>query len=171
MLHLSRLANQTSLISMPQTLERYGLRPQDGLRACMQHMTVDCVEIVIKTKDELWSGTDDWIDFHVDTRWRCRPNEGVFDLKFTNYFERGLIRAYTIDPVLDINHGPLHLGDIQEIRLIKVHDPGSGACDWKPEWIAVRINGLEVFRSGIDVELTDTQPEWVAADPGFPRAQ
>jgi len=168
--HFLRLAHRAPQISVRQSLERYGLRPEDGLRACMQHMTVDCIEVVIRTKDESFAGTDDWVHLQVGPGWRWRLNEGIFDLEFTDDFERGSIRAYTIDPVLDSNHGPLHLGDIQEIRLIKVHEPGSVACDWKPQWIQVRVNGLEVFRSDIDAELTDNKPEWVAETPSYPRS-
>lgn len=163
-----RLANQLGPISVRSTLGRYGLHPQDGLRACMQHMSVDCIEVVIKTKNEAFAGTDDDVYLQVGDSWRWLLNEGIFDLEMTNDFEQGSIRTYTIDPVLDSNCGPLHLWDIQEIRLIK--KPMWPAGDWKPEWITIRINGLKVFHSQIDTELTHDHPEWLANNPRYPEA-
>jgi hypothetical protein len=52
---------------------------------------------------------------------------------------------------------------------VPLHRFGNSMWDPGLQWIAVRINGLEVFRSGIDAELTDAHPEWVATAPSFPR--
>ncbi len=166
--HVLRLTNEASPISVRKALERYGLRPQDGLRACMQHMFVDCIEVVIKTKNEDYAGTDHSVFLQVGDGWRWQLNESIFDLEFTNEFEKGRTGTYTIDPVMDSSRGPMHLSEIKEISLIKGKSLLPGG-DWKPGSIVVRINGLEVFQSAINAELTNTSPIWVATDPGYPR--
>lgn len=166
--HLSRLMGAAGPISVRKALGRYGLRLQDGLRACMQQMTVDCLEVVIKTRNEDYAGTDDFVFLQVGDGWRWRLNETIFDLQLTNEFEKGSTGTYTIDPILDSNRGPLHLGEIKEITLIK-EKAGLPGGDWKPEQIIVQINGLDVFQSAINAELTDAKPRWTATDPSYPR--
>ena len=73
-----------------QALNRWGLRLQDGSRACMPHMTMDCIEVVIKTQDEPFAGTDNKIHFQVGPGWRWLLNEGILDLEFTNLARKSI---------------------------------------------------------------------------------
>lgn len=165
--HLQRLSGSVGPISTRTALERYGLDPRLGLRVTMQHMIVDCIQVTITTETTAFAGTDDNVFFDVGGR-RWLLNEDIFALDTANDFEAGGTGTYTIDPAMDTVHGSLHLGDIKEIRLTKQSALGV-AGDWRPESIAVQINGLEMLRSAIDIELTMDNPTWVAENPGYPR--
>lgn len=165
--HIQHLTHGAGTVGVKATLERYGLDPGRGLRACMQHMLVDCIEVTITTKSKPFAGTDDDVYFSVggDRRWLL--NEDIFALDITNDFEAGSTGTYTIDPTLDPAHGPLHLGDIAEIRLTKA-SPLGFAGDWEPSSIIVQVNGLEILNTDINVQLTGRRPTWVATHPSYP---
>lgn len=164
--HLEHLTDSTGPISVKAALERYGLDPGVGLRVCMQHMIVDCIEVTITTKSTPFAGTDDDVFFSVGGR-QWLLNDDIFALDISDDFEAGSTGTYTIDPVMDSAHGPLHLGDMSEIRLTKASAFGV-AGDWEPVSIVVKINGWEVLNTAINVTLTRTRPTWVATNPSYP---
>lgn len=153
---LSELASDDAL-SCRNTLERYELPIETGLRTCFDHFTVDTVQVTIETGA---NGTDSDISLRLgeDRQWLLDrtffDDPGGFD-----DFEANSSDSFTIDPILDGSDDPLQLTEIEELTLLK-----RGIFDWEPEHITVELNGIEVYDRDIGVTLRGDD-SWSGAYP------
>jgi hypothetical protein len=136
-----------AIVSVKDSLTRYGLDPGLGLRACAQHMVVDSLAI------ELATATDSTTKrFHVQLN--INPDEKSWLLTYLSNVSQ-VLRAGTTDLIPLDTSGDLHLSRINRLVLSMVGIPASeDGATWKPRSLRLFINGKEVFQSSLRDSLT-----------------
>lgn len=170
---LSHILDRDRNLSARNAMRRYGLAQAPvSMHNFSQHLTVDCIDVTIKTRDERFAGTDHDVYLRMGPGWEWKLNENVFEGDLFNDFERGVTTTYTIDPAEGRPDERLRLSQISEITLELRLSPEGLLTEpigaWKPEQIRVALNGREVLSLPINKELTFDDPTWTA--PDYPRA-
>jgi lysophospholipase L1-like esterase len=168
---LTKMLGPHRALRLRTALNRYGFSNLTGsVRAFVQHLAVDCIDVTIRTRDERFAGTDHDVSLRLGQGWQWKLNESVFDGDIFNDFERGITTTYSIDPSDGIAARRLQLVDITELSLelqmatdALLTDP---VASWRPEWIQVALNGHVVSYQRINKELTLDDHVWTS--PDFP---
>jgi hypothetical protein len=82
------IAPNNTHLSVRHAMVRFGLlAPPASLREFLQHVTVDYLEVAIKTKDEPHAGTDDEAFLRVNAGRERHLNQSLFDGDFVDEYE------------------------------------------------------------------------------------
>jgi hypothetical protein len=126
---------------------------------------VDSVEVVVRTANVRWAGTNDDVDLCLGPK-LCFP----LDKRFYDDFEQGDSDRYSV-PIDDAVRDGLTVGEISEVRMKKSPDGIAGG--WKLGGLEVFVNGGREIYDNQHVErwLENDRRAWTAPDftPADPR--
>lgn len=141
--------------SCREQFTRYGL-PHDGfVRANLDHLEVDVLQVTVATGGN-GTNSDVYLRVNDDLQWELDRELLEEDYDDFGQYSSG---TYTIDPVYEGRDRPLELGDIEELSLVKC-----GAAKWQPTRISVELNGVRVFDTAIR-EMLSGNDKWVGHYP------
>jgi hypothetical protein len=114
---------------------------------------VSTLQVRVRTRDELYAGTDDDVFLRVNDRTRF-----LLDKPLYNDFERGDEDTYSLNPPQD-----MRVRDLQYLQIEKAPDGVAGG--WRLSRVALLLNHREVYyRDRIDTWLEDDHRTWRAPD-------
>jgi hypothetical protein len=134
--------------SVKRSLQRYGLKPERGLRHCLQHMNIDALAVRLTTSSGKAVSTAGPIEL-PDEIWFGFSSGHPGEIGFLLNDEVGELTAGADDFFTMDARGSVHLGDLRGLTLKRVSHAGR-AKPWTPGRIALSINRTEVFSAPID---------------------
>ena len=166
--HVKKLLRGSGPKSVHAASRKYYLDMSSlSLSSMMQDMIVDSIDVVIKTKDKPFAGTDHDVFFSVGGLNEWSIGGYIHEGDIRNDFERDSIKMYSINPSEGNLNGKLHLRDLKKLSLRLEFNPAGVGLEpyptWKPEFITFFVNGIRLYTEEIDQTLRrgDT---WTAKD-------
>lgn len=144
---LARQRSGNTHLSVRDTLERYGLSPEDGGRTALAHTAVDSIMIEIRTGT---NGTDSNISLGLaGEEWEL-DTEIADDLTENDNWEPGTVNRFVIDPLFSTDRtqtDPLRLSDVKRVVIVKdQRDLGKlfDETTWEIAGVRLWLNGILV---------------------------
>lgn len=151
---LSRHRSRDATVSVRNTLERYGLAPEDGTRTALAHTTVDSIMIEIRTGN---NGTDSEVSLQLaGEKWEL-DTKVTDDFTEHNNWEPGTLNRFAIDPLFSTDRtptNPLRLQDVTRV-VIEKDQRDLGKPIVETEW---EIANIKLWLNGVLVhEMTENR--------------